>query len=302
MEYKDYLVRGMAAKEQIRFFACTTKDLVEYARGIHHCSPLATAALGRLLSAGAMMGDMLKSPSDKLTIQLIGDGPLRQVMVTGNCLGEVRGYVSGVDAILPPNKDWHLDVGGGIGKGMLTVIRDLGLKQPYVSQLNLHSGEIADDLTYYFAQSEQTPTSVGLGVLFNHDDASVRAAGGFIVQLMPNCESSVIDKLEKNIQECPSVTDILKEGKTPEEMIQIVLKGFDIQFMGTKDLFFRCNCSQERGAEVLMTLGKKDIDEMIQEGKEIDVSCAFCGKSYHYTKDDLVKIRKQMDQQPTSQD
>ncbi|MFA6861174.1 MAG: Hsp33 family molecular chaperone HslO, partial [Bacilli bacterium] len=172
---KDYLIRALACNEEVRAFAVTSRNLVEYARKIHNNSPIATAALGRLLSAGVMMGDMLKSPHDLITLQIHGDGPLKHLLVTANQNGEVKGYVSNPNVILPPNEGGHLNVGAGIGRGNLTVIRDYGLKEPYVSQIDLHSGEIADDLTYYFAQSEQIPSSVGLGVLFNKDDVTVKA-------------------------------------------------------------------------------------------------------------------------------
>lgn len=288
---QDYLVRAMAANQQIRAFACTTKNLVEYARSIRNSSPIAAAALGRLLTAGAMMGDMMKSDEDKLTLEIHGDGPLKQILVTANVRGEVRGYVSNNMVDLPPNAAGHLNVGAGIGNGTLTVIRDLGLKEPYVSQLNLHSGEIADDLTYYFAQSEQTPTSVGLGVLFDHDNVNIKAAGGFIVQLMPNTSKEVIDKLEDNLKKFTSVTDVLREGKTPEELLQIVLDGFDVEFTEHKPLCFKCNCSQKRGEDVLRTIGKKGLEELIAEGKDIEVTCDFCDKRYTYSLDDLKRIR-----------
>lgn len=300
-EYHDYLVRAIAAKDQIRAFACTTKELVEYARNIRNSSPLSTAALGRLLSAGCMMGDMMKSESDKLTLEIHGDGPLRQILVTANIKGEVRGYVSNNSVDLPPNEGGHLNVGAGIGKGTLTVIRDLGMKEPYVSQIALHSGEIADDLTYYFAQSEQTPTSVGLGVLFDHDDSAVKAAGGFIVQLMPNAQKEVVDHLEDNINRFSTVTDVLREGKTPEELLAILLDGFDLHFTEHKPLFFRCNCSQSRGEEVLRTLGKEGLEELIREGKEIEVTCDFCDKRYRYSLEDLKRIRLSLNQEEKSE-
>lgn len=286
----DYLIRAMAAKEQVRAFAVETTGITEYARKIHNNSPIATAALGRLMSAGLMMGQMLKSKEDKLTLQLLGDGPMKHVIVTSNLEGTVRGYVSNPEVMLPPKADGHFDIGGAIGRGgSLTVIRDMGLKEPYVSSIPLHSGEIADDLTYYFAQSEQVPTSVGLGVLMNHGN-TVRASGGFIVQLMPFTKKEVIDHLEQNLSKISGVTDILRQGKSIEEMLRIVLDGFDMEITDRKPVSWYCNCSFERGKEVLGTLKEEELQSMIEEGKNIDVGCDFCGKNYVYTPEDLKEI------------
>ncbi len=287
--YHDYMVRAMAADKQIRAFAITSKDVVEYAKNIHHLSHLATAALGRLLSAGLMMGDMLKSKEDLLTVQFMGDGPLKHILVTADFNGNVKGYVSNPGAELPLRDDGHLDVGKGIGNGNLTVIRDFHMKEPYSSTIPLHSGEIADDLTYYFAQSEQVPTSVGLGVLVN-PNGTVNCAGGFIVQLMPFTKQEVIDKLSDNLSDIPSVTDVLREGKSPEDLLKIVLRGFDIEFTGTKDVMFHCGC-EERKDNIIATIGKEELDEMIKEGKEVETSCAFCEKKYKFSVEDLIRIR-----------
>ena len=287
--YHDYMVRAMAADKQIRAFAITSKDLVEYAKNIHSLSHLATAALGRLLSAGLMMGDMLKSKEDLLTVQFMGDGPLKHLLVTADYNGNVKGYVSNPSADLPLRKDGHLDVGKGIGNGNLTVIRDFHMKEPYSSTIPLHSGEIADDLTYYFAQSEQIPTSVGLGVLVNKD-GSVSCAGGFIVQLMPFTKQEVIDKLSDNLNNIPTVTEMLREGKSIEDMLRIVLNGFDIEFTGSKDVRFYCGC-EERKDNIIATIGKDELNEMIKEGKEVETSCAFCEKKYKFSVEDLIRIR-----------
>ena len=287
--YHDYMVRAMAADKQIRAFAITSKDLVEYAKNIHSLSHLATAALGRLLSAGLMMGDMLKSKEDLLTVQFMGDGPLKHLLVTADFNGNVKGYVSNPSADLPLREDGHLDVGKGIGNGNLTVIRDFHMKEPYSSTIPLHSGEIADDLTYYFAQSEQIPTSVGLGVLVN-SDGSVSCAGGFIVQLMPFTKQEVIDKLSDNLNHIPTVTEMLKAGKSIEDMLRIVLDGFDIEFTGTKDVRFHCGC-EERKDNIIATVGKDELNEMIKEGKEVETSCAFCEKKYKFSVEDLIRIR-----------
>ena len=287
--YHDYMVRAMAADKQIRAFAVTSKDLVEYAKNIHSLSHLATAALGRLLSAGLMMGDMLKSKEDLLTVQFMGDGPLKHLLVTADYNGNVKGYVSNPSADLPLREDGHLDVGKEIGNGNLTVIRDFHMKEPYSSTIPLHSGEIADDLTYYFAQSEQIPTSVGLGVLVN-SDGSVSCAGGFIVQLMPFTKQEVIDRLSDNLNHIPTVTEMLKAGKSIEDMLRIVLDGFDIEFTGSKDVRFYCGC-EERKDNIIATIGKDELNEMIKEGKEVETSCAFCEKKYKFSIEDLIRIR-----------
>lgn len=289
---QDYMIRALAADQQIRAFAVTSKNLVEYAKNIHHLSHLASAALGRLMSAGLMMGDMLKSHDDLLTIQMMGDGPLKHILVTADDLGRVKGYVSNPAAELPLREDGHLNVGKGIGNGNLTVIRDYHMKEPYSSTIPLHSGEIADDLTYYFAQSEQTPSSVGLGVLVN-SDSSIACAGGFIVQLMPFCKDEVIDKLQNNLSHFSSVTDVLKTGKSIEDLLHIVLDGFDVTITGKKDCMFYCGC-EERKDDIMKTIGKDAIKEMIDEGKEVTSSCAFCGKTYKYSVEQLNKLLEEM--------
>lgn len=286
---RDYMVRGLTANEEVRAFAVTTGHLVEYARTIHNNSPIATAALGRTLSAALMMGDMLKSDNDLITIHFQGDGPLRQVLATANNRGEVKGYASNPDVILPPNKSGHLNVGGAIGKGFVTVIKDYGLKEPYVSQVPLVSGEIAEDLTYYFAQSEQTPTAIGLGVLMNKD-VTVNCAGGFIVQLMPHASEKTVEILEANLKAFSSVTDVYREGKTPEDLLQIVLKGLDVKILGHKDVAFICHCSKEKGFRALATLGKDELEKMVKENKDGEVTCEFCGKVYTYPPKELQEI------------
>ena len=291
---KDYLVRGLTKNEEVRAFAVTTKNLVEEARKIHDNSPIAAAALGRTLSAALIMGDMLKNEKDLITIYIQGDGPLRQVLATANDRGEVKGYVSNPDVILPPNKEGHLNVGGGIGKGTLTVVKDYGLKEPYVSQVPLVTGEIAEDLTYYFAQSEQTPTAIGLGVLFNKD-VTIAAAGGFLVQLIPHASEKTVEILERNLKGFRSVTDVYREGKTPEDLLSLVLEGLDVQFTERKEVRFACHCSREKGLRGLATLGRETLEELLTEGKEQEITCEFCGKKYVYTTDDFRKIIELLD-------
>lgn len=292
MEYRDYMVRATAGNAQIRAFAATTKDLADYGRRAHGLSPIATAALGRLMTGTVMMGQMMDNDSDMITVKMDGDGPLKSVLATADNKGNVKGYVSNPYVIMEPNAAGHLNVGGGIGEGTLTVIRDMGLKEPYVGQVPLYSGEVAEDLTYYFTKSEQTPSSVGLGVLVERENLSVIAAGGFIVQLMPFADEQTITHLEFNLGKFSSVTDILKAGKTPEDMLRIVLDGFDIEFTDTVDLNFYCNCDKDRVERALMLVGKKDIQEMIDDGKEIEIKCHFCNKAYTFSVDELKAIKE----------
>lgn len=283
------LVRAIAANAQIRAFACNTREMAEDARRAHNTSPVVTAALGRLLSAGAMMGSMLKGDKDLLTLQVKGDGPMRGLTVTADAKGCVKGYPIVPDVIVPANALGKLDVGGAIGKGTLSVIKDMGLKEPYVGQTQLQTGEIAEDLTYYFAASEQVPSAVGLGVLMNKDN-TVRQAGGFIIQLMPFAEEGVIAKLEENLAKVASVTALLEEGNSPAGMLQILLDGMDPEITDTSEVFFRCNCSKERIERVLISLGKEELSDMIQEGEPIEVNCQFCNKSYSFTVDELKTL------------
>ncbi len=292
MAYKDYMVRATAGNAQIRAFAATTKDLADYGRRAHGLSPIATAALGRLMTGTVMMGQMMDNDSDMITVKMDGDGPLKGVLATADNKGNVKGYVNNPYVIMEPNAAGHLNVGGGIGEGTLTVIRDMGLKEPYVGQVPLYSGEVAEDLTYYFSKSEQTPSSVGLGVLVERENLSVIAAGGFIVQLMPFADEQTITHLEFNLGKFSSVTDILKAGKTPEDMLKIVLEGFDIEFTDAVDLNFYCNCDKDRVERALMLIGEKDIQDMIDEGKEIELKCQFCNKAYKFSVDELKEIKE----------
>lgn len=285
----DYIVRATAANAQIRAFAATTRELVEAARKAHNTSPVVTAALGRLMTGGVMMGTTLKGEKDLLTLQVSGDGPIKGMTVTADSQGNVKGYAIEPQVMLPPNAFGKLDVGGAVGKGMLRVIKDMGLKEPYVGQTVLQTGEIAEDLTYYFATSEQVPSSVGLGVLMEKDN-TVKQAGGFIVQLMPFTEDKVIEQLEQNLKEFPSVTAVLNEGKTPEEMLHILLKGMDVEITDTMPAQFYCNCDKKRVEKAIISIGKKEIREMISENKEIEVNCHFCNTSYKFSVEELKKL------------
>ena len=274
----------------MRAFAATTKNLVEAARVHHNTSPVATAALGRTLTAGAIMGSMMKNDTDMLTLQIRGDGPIEGITVTADSHANVKGYVGNPDVMLPP-KNGKLDVGGAVGIGLLQVIKDMGLKEPYVGQTILVSSEIAEDLTYYFASSEQVPSSVGLGVLMNKDN-TVRCAGGFIIQLMPFATEETISQLEENLKDVTSVTDFLDKGYTPEQMLEKLIGHLDLEITDTIPTQFYCNCSKERVEQAVASIGRKDIKEMIDEGKDIEVKCHFCNTAYNYTVEDLKNILK----------
>lgn len=287
---KDYIVRASAAGAQVRAFAAVTTHLTEQARQHHGTSPVATAALGRLLTGGVLMGSMMKNPTDVLTLQVKCGGPIGGMTVTADSQGNVKGYVNHPEVMLPP-KNGKLDVGGALGPGFLNVIKDLGLKEPYSGQTMLQTGEIAEDLTYYFATSEQIPSSVGLGVLMEKDN-TVRCAGGFIVQVMPFVSEETLSCLEKNISSLASVTSMLDGGHSPEEMLALVLDGLDMEVTDTLDAAFACNCSRERIEKAIISIGKKEILSMIDAGETIEVKCHFCNTAYHFTVEELKEILK----------
>ena len=287
----DYIVRATAADNQIRAFAATTKELVEKARAAHDTSPVATAALGRLLTGGVMMGAMMKGEKDLLTLQVKGDGPIGGITVTADSQGHVKGYVENPDVLLPANALGKLDVGGAVGNGMLRVIKDMGLKEPYVGQVALETGELGDDLTYYFATSEQVPSSVGLGVLMEKDN-TVKQAGGFIIQLMPFTDEKVIEALEKKISEVQSVTSMLNLGMTPEDILNELLGEFHPEISEKIPAEFHCDCSKKRVEKVLISLGKKELTSIINDGKPVELKCHFCNSGYTFTTEELKEILK----------
>lgn len=287
---KDYIVRATAANGQVRAFAAITRETVEEARQHHGTSPVATAALGRLLTTGTMMGSMMKNETDMLTLQVRGDGPIGGITVTADSKGDVKGYVENPDVMLPP-KNGKLDVGGAVGIGLLQVIKDMGLKEPYSGQTILVSSEIAEDLTYYFANSEQVPSSVGLGVLMEKDN-TVKTAGGFIIQMMPFAEDATISQIEENLKLVTSVTELLDKGYTPEQLLEELLGNVGLEITDTMPTRFYCNCSKERVEQAVASVGKKDIQEMINDGKPIEVKCHFCNTAYHYSVEELKNILK----------
>ena len=286
---KDYLIRATAANGQVRAFGVTSRELTETAKNAHDTSPVATAALGRLMSAAVMMGADLKGENDLLTLRMEGDGPMGGLLATADSHGNVKGYAFHPEVLLPPNAKGKLDVGGALGAGMLSVVKDIGLKEPYVGQTNLVSGEIAEDLTYYYATSEQIPCSIALGVLMNKDN-TVRQAGGFMIQLLPGASDELIDRLEERLGELSSITALLDAGKTPEETLSDLLGDFDLEILEKKPVQFHCDCSRERVERAIVSIGKKEIREMIEEGKPIEAGCQFCNKKYSFSVEELEEL------------
>ena len=282
---KDYSIRAMAGGGMLRALACTMRNTVETARKNHNTSPVATAALGRLLCASALMGMMLDE-EDSLTLQVICDGPIGGITVCGDAKGHVKGYVKEPAVLLPANAKHKLDVAGAVGHGSLRVIRDMGLKEPYIGETELVSGELAEDITWYYAQSEQTPTACGLGVLLSKENV-VAQAGGFLIQLMPGADDGLIGMLEENLKEISSVTDFLSEGHSPEDLLQVLLKGLDPEITDTSEVSFQCDCSAERIRRALLSVGKAELQDMIREGKDVEMCCSFCGKKYVVSVDTL---------------
>ena len=288
----DKILRATTKNGEVRAFAANTKELVNIARVYHQTTPVASAALGRLLTAGAMMGVTLKGEKELLTLTIKGDGPIGGVLVTANGAGQVKGYVHNALVDLPLKQNGKLDVSSAIGKGSLTVIRDLGLKEPYVSQIELISGEIAEDITYYYANSEQTPSVVALGVLVDID-YSIKQSGGFIIQLLPQATEETIKKIEQNIQTLPSVTSMYESGLNEQGILEKALEGFEVQINDVTKPEYHCNCSRERVERALISIGEKELDSIIQDGEPIEMKCHFCDNKYIFDIDEIKKIKNQ---------
>ena len=287
---QDYIVRAVTDDGLIRAFGCITKDTVEKARIFHNTLPVATAALGRLLTAAAMMGSMLKGEKDLVTLQLNGNGPLGRVLAVSGCDSMVKGYVDNPLVDIPLNANGKLDVGNAVGKeGFITVIQDLGLKDPYIGKIPLVSGEVGDDLAKYFAISEQVPSVVALGVLVDKD-LSVKNSGGFIIQVMPGATDDDITKLEENIANITGVTQMLEEGMNIEEIMGTALNGFDFHFTDKKDMAYYCNCSKDRVRRVLKSIGADEIEAIIKEDGKAELDCHFCNRKYQFDIDELNEI------------
>lgn len=287
---KDYIVRAMTADGFVKAMAISSTHLVERARNIHKTTPTATAALGRVLTAASMMGNLQKVENGALSLQVKGNGPLGTILATSDAVGNVRGYVHNPSITLLEKYAGKLDVGAAVGTdGMLTVIRDLQMKEPYIGSVALVSGEIADDVTAYFAQSEQTPTACALGVLVDTDQ-SVKVAGGYLIQLLPGAPEEVISRLEQGIAKAGAVTPMLSDGLTPEDILRRVMADFELEFLETTEVCYKCYCSRARVASTLITVGKKDLQEMIDEGKPITIECQFCDTKYQFTPDELREL------------
>lgn len=290
---KDYIVRAVTKNGAVRAFCAVTTNTVNEAYKMHKTSPVATAALGRLLTASAMMGAMLKSENETITLQLVGDGPIGRVLAVSDSNSNVKGYVTNPLVDLPKNSKGKLDVGGAVGKdGYLVVTKDMGLKEPYIGKTPLVSGEIGDDLTKYFAVSEQTPSVVGLGVLVDID-YSVKEAGGFIIQVMPEATEEDISLLEENIKLVTSVTDMLSDGLLPENILEILLRGFEFEITQKRDTKYFCNCSRERVERALISIGEKELTDIIENDKKAQLTCHFCDKVYDFNEEELKTLLKQ---------
>lgn len=286
---KDYMIRAIAAGGQVRAFAADTRETVEYARAAHNTSPVVTAGLGRLLTAGSMMGSMMKGERDVLTLKAEGSGPVGHYLVTADSHGNVKGYAANPDVILPANAAGKLDVAGSLGVGLLTVIKDLGLKEPYTGTCELITGEIADDITYYFATSEQTPSSVGLGVLMTKEN-TVNVAGGFIIQIMPDATEETISAVEEKITSITSVTGMLEKGMTPEDILQYILGELELEILDRTEVAFVCDCSKEKVSKALAAINKEDLQGIIDDGEDIEIKCHFCNKTYGFSVEEMEKM------------
>ena len=285
----DKIVRGIAADDMIRCFAIYSRDMVEEAKNRHQTSPVITAALGRLMSAGAMMGTMMKGDKDILTLKIDCSGPVQGITVTADSKGNVKGYPKVPNVSLPANSMGKLDVAGALGLGVLTVIKDMGLREPYNGSTHLVSSEIAEDLTYYFATSEQTPSSVALGVLMNKDN-TVAHSGGYIIQLMPDTPDEIIDRLEAKLKNMESVTELYSQGHSPESMLEYILGDFDLKITDECQTQFKCGCSQEKVSNALISLGKKELQNMLEDGEPVEVNCHFCNTSYRFDPEDIKNM------------
>ena len=289
---KDYLIRATAANDEIRAFAITSREMTEYARSVHNTSPVVTAALGRSMAAASMMGTMLKNDSDVMTLQFMGSGPMKGLTVTGDITGNVKGFANNPQVVLPA-KNGKLDVGGAIGVGVLRVIKDLGLKEPYVGTVPLVSGEIAEDITAYFAESEQIPTACALGVLVD-TDLSVAAAGGYLIQLLPGADDAVIDKVEEGIARMGTVTQHLSRGMDVEELLRQVLSAFDLELLETVPVEYRCYCSRERMKNALRSMGKDELRALISEQGRAELTCQFCDTVQVFETEELEALAAEL--------
>ena len=286
----DYILKAITEDGQARAYVAVTTDMVNEAARRHEMSPVAITAAGRLFTAGAMMGTMMKNDKDLLTVRIKGNGPIGQMMCSANPKGEVKGFVGNPQVMLPL-KDGRIDVAGALGIGVLSVTKDLGLKEPYIGDTILVTSEIGDDLTYYFATSEQVPSAVGLGVLMNKDNTA-KCAGGFIVQMMPEATDETIGILEANVQSITSVSDLLHEGETADGLLKRIFNGLEYKILETVDVSYRCDCSRTKVINALLSLGADERKSLIDEDKPVETRCQFCGEKYEFSLDDLNRMYK----------
>ena len=287
---KDYLVRGMSLDGYVKMVAIRSTNLVQRATEIHHTTANATAAFGRALTAASMMGNMQKVENGSMTLQIKGDGPIGSIVCVSDPVGNVRGYVYNANVPFVEKYPGKLDVGATVGTdGTLTVIRDLQMKEPYVGSVELVTGEIGDDVTAYFAQSEQTPTACALGVLVDRDQ-SVKVAGGYLIQLLPGATEDIIEKVEQGIQRAGAVTKMLNDGLTPEDILGQVCGELGVTFMETMEVSYKCYCSRDRVTAALVSLGKEELTEIMNEGEAFPVECQFCDTVYTFTPEDICAI------------
>ena len=285
----DYMIRAIDETGSIRVFVASSTNAVQKAREIHNTSPVSTAAIGRVMTSAFLMGNTIKNKEDKISIQVTGDGLIKNIIAIANSDGEVKAYISNPRADLPLKSKGKLDVGGAIGKGMLTVIKDLGMREPYIGQTELVSGEIAEDLAHYFATSDQQPSAVALGVLVDKD-YTVKSAGGYIIQVLPNAEEEVISKLEENIANADPVSTLIDKGYRPEDILEYVCKDLDMKILEKKELKFVCDCCEDRMEAALVSIGEKDLTEIIEEDGQAEICCQFCDTKYQFDKDSLMNI------------
>jgi len=289
----DKLVRATAKEGQVRIVAAITTDLVNEGTAMHLCSPTASAAFGRMLTAGTLMGSMLKSEQDSLTLQIDGGGSAKGVVVTAHADSSVKGYIGNPNVDLPANKKGKLDVGGAIGTdGYLRIIRDMGLKEPYVGQVPIATGEIGDDLAYYFTVSEQTPSAVGLGVLVD-TDMSIKASGGFIIQMMPGADEFLADIITYRLEEIPSITEFIAKGMNIEEILEFIFEDMELKILEDIKPMYKCDCSRERVEKALISIGRKDLEELYSDNKTEELKCHFCNKNYEFNHEDIGKLLKE---------
>lgn len=289
----NYVIRAVNSDRNIRAFFSRTTKMIEDARKIHNTTPVVTAALGRTMTATAIMGLMLKEQKGKLTIQIKGNGPLKQILATGDSFGNVKGYVPNPNVDLPLRPDGKLDVGGAVGnKGSIIVIKDLGLREPYIGQSALVSGEIAEDITAYFANSEQQPSAVSLGVLIDRDQ-TVKASGGLIIQVMPGIDDETLEKLEEIVNKLPPITRIISLEKDDAEILKNIFGDIEMEILSKSEVRYLCDCSEERLEKALISVGKKDLEEIIKEDGKAELICHFCNTKYHFDKDHLERLLRE---------